>query len=176
VLLPVRDVCPSIELNRKQSNRSFRSECTLSPSSSTSSSSHTPLLTRVSRLYGNTARAIREAAIKRGDDRSAEEGLFVAEMEWLSRTRSSRIRFGDGLAVNKQNAVDVRVDEFLKSTNGRYVRVFLPACLPTNQPTGRPFFHSHRVTAVDTHISHVIAASPHPTPTFPVFHPHMRYL
>lgn len=109
------------------SQNSFSNEEALSPSSSSSgSSSHTPLVTRVSRLYGTRARSVREAAIKRGDRESAEEGLLVAELEWLGRIRSSRIRFGDGLAVNKQNAVDVRVDEFLKSTNGRYASVSLP--------------------------------------------------
>lgn len=96
----------------------------LSRTSSVSSSEEedvTPLVTRVSRRYGKTARAVREAALMLGDKESAEEGLLIAEMEWLTRTQSSRIRFGDGLAVNKQNVVDVRVDEFLKSTNGRYV-------------------------------------------------------
>ncbi|KIM30068.1 hypothetical protein M408DRAFT_15688 [Serendipita vermifera MAFF 305830] len=78
-----------------------------------------PLVTRISRRYGRTARALREAARMLGDEEAAEEGLLITELEWLGRTESSRIRFGDGLAVNKQNAVDVRIDAFLKSTNGR---------------------------------------------------------
>ncbi|CCA74768.1 hypothetical protein PIIN_08726 [Serendipita indica DSM 11827] len=97
---------------------------------STASSMKPPHITRVSRLYGNTARAAREAASKRrggaGNGSShattsaaAEIGLMVAEMEWLEKTRSSRIRFGRRLGSPKHDVVDVRIDEFLKNTKGR---------------------------------------------------------
>ncbi|KAG8814355.1 hypothetical protein FRC17_001150 [Serendipita sp. 399] len=83
--------------------------------------------TRVVRLYGKTARAVKEASERRRGSSSskknatsaAAEGLVVAEMEWLERTRSSRIRFGRGAGSSRHDAVDVRIDEFLKNTKGR---------------------------------------------------------
>lgn len=77
-----------------------------------------PHITQVTRLYGSAAHAAREEALRSGD--AFCEGLLLAEMEWLRRTRASRIRFGGG-ARSKQYAIDVRVDEYLKSTKGRFV-------------------------------------------------------
>ncbi|PVF92849.1 hypothetical protein CPB86DRAFT_147247 [Serendipita vermifera] len=121
-------------------------------------------ITRVSRLYGSSARAARQAVIAatpEGTRRRAAsnastgggctgsgdpiniDGLMVAEMEWMEKTRSSRIRFGvapsgsqklSSPATSPQSdtagsyaapVIDVRVDEFLKSTNGRsFSRMF----------------------------------------------------
>ncbi|KAG8806159.1 hypothetical protein FRC18_006265 [Serendipita sp. 400] len=83
----------------------------------TASSTKTSYCTRVVRLYGKTARAVKEAKERRG--LKNVEGLTVAEMEWLERTRSSRIRFGRAAGSSKHDVVDVRVDEFLKNTKGR---------------------------------------------------------
>jgi hypothetical protein len=74
-----------------------------------------PHITRVSRLYG---RAAMKATLS--DDGFAH-GLTLAEMEWLKRTKASRIRFCSGSVPSKQYTVDLRVDEFLKSTKSRYV-------------------------------------------------------
>lgn len=80
-------------------------------------STQRPHTTRVSRLYGKAARAAttEHASLEAG----TAHGLTLAEMEWLKRTKASRVRFSSGSVPSKQYIVDLRVDEFLKSTKGR---------------------------------------------------------
>jgi hypothetical protein len=140
-----------------------KNSSTIFDSNGTYAKSH---ITHVSRLYGNSARAARQAVIatSAGTRRRASsnastggigcdpiniDGLMIAEMEWMEKTRSSRIRFGVApsgsqkhcSAANPQSdtagnygapLIDVRVDEFLKSTNGRYVspQSVFPSFLP----------------------------------------------
>ena len=57
--------------------------------------------TVIRRLYGRSAQTTK----------LKQDGLILAEIEWMDRVRSSRIRF-------KGTDVDVRIDEFLKETRG----------------------------------------------------------
>jgi hypothetical protein len=57
--------------------------------------------TVIRRLYGRSAQSTRQK----------QDGLILAEIEWMRRVRGSRIRF-------KGVDVDVRIDEFLKETRG----------------------------------------------------------
>ena len=57
--------------------------------------------TVIRRIYGRSAKTIRQQ----------QDGLVLAEIEWMDRVRSSRIRF-------KGVDVDVRIDEYLKETRG----------------------------------------------------------
>lgn len=79
-----------------------------------------PHTTKVCRLYGRTAQEASSRAVQLGQN--PDDGLIIAEMEWLKRIGSSRIRFGN--ETNQQHVVDVRIDEFLKSTSGGFVHSF----------------------------------------------------
>lgn len=57
--------------------------------------------TVIRRIYGRSAQASKQE----------RDGLILAEIEWMDRVRSSRIRF-------KGVDVDVRIDEYLKETRG----------------------------------------------------------
>jgi hypothetical protein len=57
--------------------------------------------TVIRRLYGRSAQ----------NSKQNQGGLVLAEIEWMDRVRSSRIRF-------KGADVDVRIDEYLKETRG----------------------------------------------------------
>jgi hypothetical protein len=60
--------------------------------------------TVIRRLYGRSAQASTTS-------KQTQDGLVLAEIEWMDRVRSSRIRF-------KGVDVDVRIDEYLKETRG----------------------------------------------------------
>ena len=71
--------------------------------------------TVIRRIYGRSAKTIKQQ----------QAGLVLAEIEWMDRVRSSRIRF-------KGVDVDVRIDEYLKETrSGRSVPPFpVPRSVP----------------------------------------------
>ena len=81
--------------------------------------------TIIRRIYGRSAKTIKQQ----------QDGLILAEVEWMDRVRSSRIRF-------KGVDVDVRIDEYLKETRGgrlvpRSVSLTPPPLLPSRLPVTR---------------------------------------
>jgi hypothetical protein len=80
--------------------------------------------TVIRRMYGRSARTTKQQ----------KDGLILAEIEWMDRVRSSRIKFKNG-------DVDVRIDDYLKETRGgRSVPVSIP-----------PSIRLLRITQDETH-------------------------